>query len=171
MAEMASIKALALSASLSPVRPTSSARRASFRWAARTVIPQDHRQQYRVGKAVAHAVQAAQSVGDGVDVAHTGAGKGEARLIGGGEQSLSGGHIIAVGAGVLQRLKNGDNGLFRQPVGLTGGVKRPRYASTAWVRASMPVSAVVWGGRDTVSSGSSTAQQGIRHRSLTAYLW
>ena len=35
----------------------------------------------------------------------------------------------------------------------------------------MPVSAVVWGGRDTVSSGSSTAQRGIRHRSLTAYLW
>lgn len=43
----------------------------------RTVIPQDHRQQYRVGKAMAHAVQAAQSVGDGVDVAHTGAGEGE----------------------------------------------------------------------------------------------
>ena len=36
-------------------------------------------------------------------------------------------------------------------------------ASTAWVRASMPLSAVTFGGQPTVSSGSTTANAGRRN--------
>lgn len=45
------------------------------------------------------------------------------------------------------------------------------YASIAWVSASMPVVAVVRGGRPTVSSGSRMAYSGMSLRSMSAYLW
>ena len=45
----------------------------------------------------------------------------------------------------------------------------PIYASTAWVSASRPVVEVIFGGRPTVSSGSSTAIFGRRQGSLIAY--
>ena len=46
-----------------------------------------------------------------------------------------------------------------------------RTDSSAWVKASIPVAAVMWGGSPTVSSGSSTAYLGIRDKSIMAYLW
>ena len=49
--------------------------------------------------------------------------------------------------------------------------KRFRKASMAWVRASIPVSAVIEDGRLIVRRGSRTAVSGIRQRSLTAYLY
>ena len=44
-------------------------------------------------------------------------------------------------------------------------------ASTAWVRASIPVEAVMAGGRLKVTLGSSTAYLGISGKSLMAYLY
>ena len=45
------------------------------------------------------------------------------------------------------------------------------YASIACVSASMPVVAVVRGGRPTVSPGSRMAYSGMSLRSMSAYLW
>src|SRR5699024_5168969 len=45
------------------------------------------------------------------------------------------------------------------------------YASTAWVRASIAVVAVINGGRLNVTFGSRTAYRGISGKSLIAYLW
>ena len=49
-------------------------------------------------------------------------------------------------------------------------VERPIYASTACVRASSPVEAVINGGSERVTSGSSTAYLGISGKSLIGYL-
>ena len=123
----------------------------------RAVVSQNHGQQHRVGEAVTHAVQPAQRVGNGVDVAHTGAGEGHARLIGGGEQCLPRLHVVAVGAGVLQPAEDGDHRLLRHGVGLAGGVKP---ADICLHRVSQGVHAGLGGGVGRQGHGEQWIQHG-----------
>lgn len=62
-----------------------------------------------------------------------------------------------MGAGVLQRLKNGDNGLFRQPVGLTGGVKT---AQICLHRVGQGIHARLGGGVGRQGYGEQRVQHG-----------
>ena len=51
-----------------------------------------------------------------------------------------------------------------------GVAQLPTKASTAWVRASMPVAAVMAGGRPVISVASSAARRGTRRGSMITTL-
>ena len=67
--------------------------------------------------------------------------------------------LIAVAITALFKMVVGyKRGMVKEIISLVSlVVERPMNASTAWVRASIPVEAVRRGGRERVISGSSTA--------------
>ena len=121
---------------------------------------QDVGQQHRVGQAVGDVVLPAQGVGHRVDVAHIGLGKGAARQEGRPQHVGPGLHV----AGRRRRRSPGWRRSASppppRPGGYPGVVDRPIYASTAWVRASRPVVAVMCRGSCRVTSGSAPRSGG-----------
>ena len=130
---------------------------------------QKHGKDHRVRQTVRHIIFAAKRVGDRVDIPHVRFGKRASRVEGAWSILRRGFHIAAV---IVSSIDIFENQFYRQqgvlPCPVSRGIANESLHCMG--QASMPVVAVINGGRLSVTFGSRTAYRGISGKSLMAYL-
>ena len=127
------------------------------------------RQDNRVGQTVRNSVSAAQTVRDGVNVSHIGAGKRNARLIRRRKHIATRTHVVAMLIGLEQIVVDELHRLARHlaRVGRGATADKGLDGMRQGIHTRLPRNG---GGQATCKLGSCTAKRGISTKSLMGYL-